>query len=236
MKPLGLKNYGSIPHLLGSKLGKTDKYIHEGQHRILTEKTRDKHDFIIVTEKYDGSNVGICKKDGKILALTRSGYLAETSPYKQHHVFAKWVDKQKDRFRYIEEGERICCEWLYQVYSVRYEINCDPIVAFDYFDSFNNRRPFSELAEKSILMGLENPRVLRFGYNAFSIESCKYALLDKYCHSIIAKDNPEGFVYRVERKGVFDFMAKYVRPDFEPGKYIIDKDEKNFIYNCKLDL
>lgn len=41
-KPLNRKNYGSIPHLLGSKLGETDKYIHEGQHRIMTENTRDK--------------------------------------------------------------------------------------------------------------------------------------------------------------------------------------------------
>ena len=57
MKPLNRKNYGSIPHLLGSKLGATDKYVHEGQHRIMTEKTRDKHDYVIVTEKYDGANI-----------------------------------------------------------------------------------------------------------------------------------------------------------------------------------
>ena len=56
MKPLNRKSYGSIPHLLGSKLGATDKYVHEGQHRIMTEKTRDKHDHVIVNEKYDGSN------------------------------------------------------------------------------------------------------------------------------------------------------------------------------------
>ena len=61
MKPLNRKNYGSIPHLLGSKFGATDKYVNEGQHRIMTEKTRDKNDHVIVTEKYDGSNVGIAK-------------------------------------------------------------------------------------------------------------------------------------------------------------------------------
>ena len=31
MKPIGRKNYGSIPHLHNSKLGKGDYYIGEGQ-------------------------------------------------------------------------------------------------------------------------------------------------------------------------------------------------------------
>jgi hypothetical protein len=30
----------------------------------------------------------------------------------------------------------------------------------------------------------------------------------------------EGVVYRVERKGVVDFLAKYVRPDKVDGKYL----------------
>ena len=35
-------------------------------------------------------------------------------------------------------------------------------------------------------------------------------------------DEPEGVVYRVERKGRFDFMAKWVRPDKVDGKYLPD--------------
>lgn len=234
MKPLGFKNYGSIPHLLGSKLGKTDKYIHEGQHRILTEKTRDKHDFVIVTEKYDGSNVGIAKKDGKIIALTRSGYLAETSPYKQHHVFAEWVRKQGNRFNIIAEGERLVGEWLYCINSIRYEILNDPFIAFDYFSCENYRMTNEMLFYKTVLMEIETPRVINFGYQSFSVESCMDELKNKHNHSVIAKDSPEGLVYRVERKGEFDFMAKYVRQDFEPGIYSIGVPEEDLIYNCKL--
>ena len=66
MKPLDRKNYGSIPHLSNSKLGENDYYISVGQERILTEKKRDKHDLILAFEKYDGSNVGIGKVNGKI--------------------------------------------------------------------------------------------------------------------------------------------------------------------------
>ena len=53
-KPLGHKNYGSIPHLPGSGRGPGDHSCHEGQARIATEKRRDGLDVIIVQEKLDG--------------------------------------------------------------------------------------------------------------------------------------------------------------------------------------
>lgn len=231
MKPLNKKNYGSIPHLLGSKIGGTDKYVHEGQHKILTLKTRDRHDFVTITEKYDGSNVGIAKVNNKIVAITRSGYLAKTSPYIQHHLFASWVEKQGDRFDFIEEGERLTGEWLLQVHSIRYKINKEPFVAFDYFTTNNKRILFSELITKTALSEIETPRIIFFGFQSFSIDACMAELQNKCNHSVIAKDKPEGVVYRVERKGVFDFAAKFVRSDFEPGKYCIGIDDSELLWN-----
>lgn len=49
----GIKAYGSIPHLPGSRLGPGDHHVTEGQARICTERGRDRHDFITVTEKLD---------------------------------------------------------------------------------------------------------------------------------------------------------------------------------------
>jgi len=69
VKPLGRKSYGSIGHLPNSRMGPADRKISEGQERIATAKARDKHDRVIVTEKLDGSNVGIAKVAGKIVAL-----------------------------------------------------------------------------------------------------------------------------------------------------------------------
>lgn len=48
-KPLGRKNYGSIPHLPCSRMGPADHACHPGQQTIATEKARDRHDIIIVT-------------------------------------------------------------------------------------------------------------------------------------------------------------------------------------------
>jgi hypothetical protein len=52
-KPLGIKNSGSIGHLPNSRMGEGDHKCPDGQARIATLKTRDKHDRIIVQEKLD---------------------------------------------------------------------------------------------------------------------------------------------------------------------------------------
>jgi len=231
MKPLNRKNYGSIPHLLGSKLGGTDKYVHEGQHRIMTIKTRDKHDYLIVTEKYDGSNVGITKLDGKIHAMTRSGYLAETSPYKQHHYFAEWVQKQKDRFDFIGEGERITGEWLMQVHSLKYEILNEPLVVFDYFNANNERLNYKDF-NLLLLKNFETPRLIFCGYGALPIET-GLEILNRHSDYRFKTDKPEGIVYKMERKDKFDYAAKYVRPDYESGKYIINVEQDDLLWNVK---
>ena len=132
IKPIGKKAYGSIPHLPYSRLGTGDHHIEEGQALIATKKTRDKNDLIIVQEKLDGSNCSVAKVNGKILALGRSGYLAETSPYEQHKLFAKWVLLNEQRFiTLLNENERVCGEWLAQAHGTIYKLIHEPFVVFD---------------------------------------------------------------------------------------------------------
>ena len=225
-KPLGIKNYGSIPHLSCSKLGEHDKYITEGQEAILTIKKRDKHDKILVFEKYDGSNVGVAKIEGAIHPLTRSGYEAHTSPYKQHKLFAEWVYEREDYFHSIlNEGERIAGEWLLQAHGIIYQLQGDPIVFFDYFDADNNRCSFDRLKD----LGVATPRLLHEG-DPVTVDELK-PILNLKTDSIWSKDDPEGMVYRVERKGGVDFLAKWVRDDHIPGAYCIGVEEKDLIWN-----
>ena len=226
VKPLNRKNYGSIPHLSSSKLGEGDYFIHEGQERILTTKKRDRHDEIFVFEKYDGSNVGVGKKDGKIFALTRAGYEAKTSPYSQHHKFAEWVDKRTDFFdNLLNDGERITGEWLLQAHGLRYDIFGDPIVFFDYFNAKNERQNYEFLKT----LNLPLPRLLHQGDPIRVAELLP--ILNQKTETIRSHENPEGMVYRVERRGEVDFLAKWVRADFEPGKYCIGVEEEDLIWN-----
>jgi len=94
-KPLGIKSYGSIAHLPGSRIGIGDHKCHDGQMRIATEKARDRHDRIIVQEKLDGSNVGIARLNGEIrntllqASLQKETTFATLWPHKRSVLWLK---------------------------------------------------------------------------------------------------------------------------------------------------
>jgi hypothetical protein len=229
-KPLGVRNYGSIPHLSGSRLGPGDYCCNEGQEKICTEKARDKHDRIIVQEKLDGSNVGIAKINGVILALTRRGYLAHTSPYEQHHKFDEWVSANHDRFSaLLVEGERIVGEWLLQAHGTRYSLSHEPFVAFDIMRG-SERVTYVELCERTA-GHFVLPHTIHIG-GPLSVVDAMSKLGELGFHG--ALDPIEGAMWRVERnvmidrgrgserRWIVDFLAKYVRPDKIDGKYLED--------------
>ena len=216
-KPLGRKAYGSIPHLPNSRIGPGDHKCHEGQERIATVKSRNKHDVIIVQEKLDGSNVAVALKDGIILPLSRAGYLANTSPYRQHLMFWNWVYENEERFRNVlNEGEQISGEWLAQAHGTRYELKHEPFVVFDIFDENRKRYAWNIVLEK-LSTNFVIPHCIHYG-NPMSVDDAML-LLGKYGYHG-ALDEIEGAVWRIENRGKFDFMVKYVRPNKVDGLYL----------------
>lgn len=237
-KPLGIKSYGHIPHLPGSRITPSDHKCSDGQKRIACEKVRDKHDKVIVQEKLDGSNVGIARIGDRIYPLTRSGYIADTSKYEQHHRFHTWVMKQQKRFLdVLDEGERLCGEWLMQAHGTRYDLPHEPFVVFDLMVG-DKRLPYDELKER--LEGkFTLPRLISYG-NVFSIEQALKAI-EVSGHGAI--DLVEGVVWRVERnelvdkrlggnrKWKVDFLVKYVRSDKRDGIYLSEISGNEPVWN-----
>lgn len=237
-KPLGRKNYGSIPHLPNSRLGIGDHSCSDGQAKIATLYTRDKFDEVIVQEKLDGSNVGIARIDNWIYPLSRSGYLATTSPYKQHHLFADWVRNNADRFlSVLENGERLIGEWLALAHGTRYDLFHEPFVVFDIMID-DVRLCYDEFDKKVSNANFVKPFLIHRG-DAFSVNSA-LDVLGKYGHHG-AIDPVEGAVWRVERnretgkkgerKKAVDFLVKYVRQDKEDGKYLQSVSGQEEIWN-----
>lgn len=240
-KPLGAKNYGSIAHLPMSRMGSGDHSCHVGQSDICTVKTRDLHDKIYVQEKLDGSNVGVAKVNGKIHALTRAGYLAETSPYEQHHKFGGWVQQNEARFDgLLNEGQRVVGEWLLQAHGTRYALKHEPFVAFDLMIG-SVRLPYDEFSSR-----VDNLFVLPYLIHkgsAISVEDVMSALGDYGFHG--ALDKVEGAMWRVERnefepknskirKWKVDFLAKYVRPDKADGVYLESVTGNPVVWNVNV--
>jgi len=226
-KPLGQKAYGSIPHLPGSRMGDGDHHIEEGQAQIATVKTRDKHDLVIVQEKLDGSNCAVAKVDGKILALVRAGYLANTSPWEQHHLFSNWVESEQARFdELLNEGERVCGEWLAQAHGTIYKLPHEPFVPFDIMLG-NDRTLYRQFLLRVLPLGFTVPHLIHIG-EPLSVENALKGI-EVSAHGAV--DEVEGVVYRVERKDTVDFLTKYVKPDKVDGKYLPERNNGITVWN-----
>lgn len=245
-KPLGIKNYGSIPHLPNSRMGPGDHSCSEGHARIATERVRDKNDEVFVQEKLDGSNVGIARVGDDILALGRAGYLAQTSPYEQHQLFAAWVREREGLFRnFLKDGERLVGEWLAQAHGTRYQLRHAPFVVFDLMVGHNRL-----LLDQLYLRRIRHPEIvvaaLLHRGGAINIQKIMETVAVRYrdtygWHGAI--DPVEGAVWRIERnkptgkKGekvkVVDFLVKYVRPDKVDGRYLSSVSGKPDVWNWR---
>lgn len=215
-KPLGGKAYGSIPHLVGSRRGVGDRGISDGQSAYCFELRPDHR--VFVTEKLDGACVAVANVDGQIVALGRAGYRARHSHYEHIRMFADWVAENEVRFASIlMPGERVIGEWLALAHGTLYCcVGCEfsPFVAFDVIRG-DERVPYDEFVSRLRGTGIRVAGLI--SAEPLSIAEAMVRLGPVGFHG--AQDRPEGVVWRVEKRGRFSFMAKYVRPDFVPGCY-----------------
>lgn len=217
MKPLNGKLYGHIPHLPGSRVGLTDRYVHAGQAQIATVKPRDWRDIVVIQEKMDGCCVGATRISGELTALTRSGNLCVSSPYVQHRHFSAWMYHHADRFDCLQEGERIVGEWLGLAHGTIYDptrvLGWEPFVAFDLMTG-TIRVPYIKFQARMAgrfhippLVTIGAPQTIEWVQ-----EECPTS---RYGGEYV-----EGYIWRIERAGVVDFLCKWVAPWYIPGKYL----------------
>jgi hypothetical protein len=219
VKPLGHKAYGSIPHLPGSKRGPGDHGLSEEQAALLTGARKIGRDWeIVVQEKLDGSCMSVAKIDGKIVALGRAGFVAQSSPYAHLRAFAPWVAARAERFdALLSEGERVVGEWMLLATGLRYWIprEDDLFVAFDLMRGHERSHPCEVIDRCESHSVLSVPISWQGATDPVDVHmDVGYGPLFP-CESM-----PEGVIYRAIHKGKVSFLGKWVRDDFEPGRYL----------------
>lgn len=229
-KPLGGKAYGSIGHLPQSRTGPGDWHVHEGQARICLEKPR-KGDRIIVSEKLDGACMSVAKLNGEIVPLTRAGFRAEDGSYEHLRAFAPYVYGRECLFDgLLSEGERICGEWIAMAHGTRYDAKHEAFAPFIPFDIFREGKRILRDEFLARCVGrLITAATVYDGSGGCSVETALALLGERGLHGGI--DPVEGAVWRVEREGRVDFLAKFVRADKIDGKYLPNISGEAAIWN-----
>ncbi|HWH76890.1 MAG TPA: RNA ligase family protein [Candidatus Binatus sp.] len=119
-------------------------------------------------------------------------------------------------------------EWLAQAHGTRYRLRHEPFVIFDIMTGAE--RSLSEnVFAKCAIHGFTTPRILSFGPSV-SIEKAM-SLLDRAHHGAI--DEIEGCVWRVQRNGEVDFLAKYIRPEKVDGRYLPEVSGDSPVWNWR---
>lgn len=207
------KSYGEISHLPGSKMiDQEDKLLGNNEISYLTVKRRDvKTDIVIITEKVDGCNVGVLKRNGKLYPIQKKGYDVRTNKFEWIRGFSFYVECNQDRFyNMLDEGERACGEWMIKTHTLGYKLPSEPFILFDIIKGEGDkqkRAKYFELVKRSREFQFTNPGLVHIGES----------MPPKYAISIMGKgyhgclDTPEGVVYRYENleKG-FIFSGKFV--------------------------
>jgi hypothetical protein len=138
------------------------------------------------------------------------------------------VREHKKRFEWLSEGERVVGEWLAQAHGTRYALTHEPFVAFDVMEG-TRRLPYTLFVEAAIAFGLPIPRLIHRG-GPFGLEAAQLAIKHSG-HG--ALDPVEGAVWRVERRGVVDFLAKWVRHDKVDGCYLPEVSGAGAVWNWR---
>lgn len=218
------RNYPSIQHLQGSKLI-DDRYkmLDMREQEYLTVKTRNKSDIVIVTEKVDGCNVGVIRNGDNLIAVSRKGYNVTTSPFAFIREFDEFVQARKERFMsLLNDGERVCGEWMVKTHTLRYKMKHEPFICFDLIsDSYRDR--YSNAKSRLEINGFTTAGLVHYG-TAIPV-NVALEMADDGFHGVL--DGIEGVVYRYESKDGFICSGKYVSNPLVGNKELFNENIDN---------
>lgn len=222
------RGYGNIKHLAGSRMKDSgDSLLDAALKPYFTERLQfPKRDIIFITEKVDGANVAVLKNDGKLYPVMRKGYDVRTSEYLFLRRFADFVSDNAARFYgLLNDGERVCGEWMIKTHSLFYVLPHEPFIVFDIISSDGKQiRPsYSDVLARCARHGFTSVGVVWEG-SALAVNEA-LNLLGKGFHG--CRSAPEGVVYRYERDGSFEMSAKYVANLSVGGDFLSDDDAYN---------
>lgn len=204
------------PHLFGSRGTKDDRHLGERVSAAFISEPG-----LIVSEKIDGTNVGIHFTPAGDLVLQCRGHEITGGMHPQYDLFKNWVSVKRPVLEAIL-GDRYILfgEWLYARHSVHYRRLPHYFFEFDLYDK--EAAGFLSLSRRMQRLegsGITTAPILHQGSTS---HDALMALIDE--SSLGAHfDNPitgrtdtlmEGLYLRTESDGLVTKRAKIVRPEF----------------------
>lgn len=152
----------------------------------------------------------------------RKGYDVRTSEWGFLRKFADFVSDNADRFNaLLDNGERVCGEWMIKTHSLFYNLPHEPFIVFDIIksDKKQTRPNYEELIRRCKEYNFTTTWLIWSGASIPVQDAL--GMLGKGFHG--CQSVPEGIVYRYERDGRFETSAKFVANLNVTGDYMNDE-------------
>jgi len=207
-------NFGTIGHLTGSKMiDDRDKLLSDDEQAKFTVCKRDKNDLVIITEKIDGMNAGVIKKNGYLYPINKQGFDVRNmgAVNKELEIlgieWAKWVDNHYSLYDgLLEEGEHLVFENCIVQHTLRYNFKIEPVFLLAKYKADKKRLSYQKLTELAISNGILQPPLLNLG-----LALPPQAVIKQYPKGVIGvQGQMEGIVYNYEHNNEHIGCAKYV--------------------------
>jgi hypothetical protein len=157
---LQIIKYPRTHHLEGSRLQPGDEDLDSAPFAHIAGR------FLVVEEKYDGSNAGLrFDADGRLWLQSRGHFLAGGEREKQFHLFKQWAHTHAPQFHAVLSDRYVLFgEWLYAKHTMFYDRLPHYFLEFDVLDSTDGGF-LSTQRRRELLAGLPlvSVPVLRMG-------------------------------------------------------------------------
>ncbi len=201
-----MHKFPSTPHL--TNLG----FLPIRGDKVFTEKERAEflaHE-VLVEEKIDGANLGICFDDQANVQLQNRGNIVCFPYYGQWKKIPEWLKRHEDRlFSTIGTEYILFGEWCYAKHTIEYTRLPQWFIGFDLYD-IRNERYLAPDNRNKLLQQAGIPIIAEIGRGRFTLDQ----LIMLMKQSAYSDNNCEGLYLRYEKKGWLEQRAKLVRPEF----------------------
>lgn len=226
-KMISGSNFNRFKHLNGSRLiDSKDQYMDEQAQKMFKEKKRQVNDMIYISEKIDGMNAGLLKRNGKFYCLNRKGYDVRSNLIEEdghiNFLFFAWaywcseyVQKERNARNSIfdlPDETRLVFENALLTHSLKYNFKFhDPVFLLSVYEG---EKKLSTKAVNQIarIYNLQRPPML-----ATHLAVDPTIVINQYGKGLAGcKEDMEGIVYVYEvfdknkKEWKVESMAKYV--------------------------
>ena len=202
--PMEFHSFPSTPYIWDGQKRRQEKQLsQEETERLLTKE-------LLVQEKIDGTNIGICFDEEEMILFQHRGDYIRTEE-KEYQKLRQWCNRHREDLETILGTRKILFgEWMLQKHTIFYDRLPSYFLAFDLFDREENKF----VSQESLALSLKETSIYLLPLLYKGTMASLSDLQNLLGKSHFGSESMEGVYLRIDSGEWNEERAKYVLPSF----------------------